>query len=174
MLVRTGAVWRVKYSSASIYCTSGEGSICWVWPWDCTIVWRGGIVCPDNSIYLSRGLMVPNRNLFNLGIVQQCRFPWLGPIKNKSQDIDSKNVLASLQEAWQFEWSKLQQNYSSFLIILTLITPFASKNQVEKSVICVRKGCRAFLPWMIRRGKGAVCSYSNPFGLTVLDQLLLG
>ena len=30
------------------------------------------------------------------------------------------------------------------------------------------------LPWSVRRAKGAICCHSNPFGLTVVDQLLLG
>ena len=29
-------------------------------------------------------------------------------------------------------------------------------------------------PWSVRRAKGAICCHSNPFGLTIVNQLLLG
>lgn len=169
MLVRTGAVWRVKRSTAPLSCISREGSICSDWPSACKNVWGGGIVCPDNPTYLGRGFIMSNCNLFNPGIFQQHRFPWLGPIKNKS-----RKILVSLQEARHFVWNNLQQGNSTFLIIPELFASFASKIQVANALFYVQKGCNAFLPWAVRRAKGAIRSHSNPFGFTVLDQLFLG
>lgn len=110
MLIRTGAAWWVKCSSEPLYRISGEGSICWDWPSACKNVWEGRILCPHSFTYLGRGFMMSNRNFFNLGVIQEHRFPWLGPIENKSQDTDGRKPWASLQEAWHFVWHDQPQS----------------------------------------------------------------